>query len=183
MPSIQNSEPGWYCFKALPKREHIAALSLSRELELQCFCPRIKYEKKTKRGPVHFVECLFPGYVFVNTNLQETYRRILATRGIRDVVAFGDRVPRVPNSLIDTIKAQLDETDLKEIPAPVLSPGKEVSIIEGAFKDLNAVISGQLDSRQRIAVLLNFLGREMEVTLPASSLFVEIDNPRQKAVD
>ena len=183
MPTILESEPGWYCFKALPKKEHLAALSLHRECGLQSFCPRIRYEKKTRRGLVHFVECLFPGYVFVNTDLRENYRRIRAVRGIRDIVAFGDRVPRIPEAFIESIQARLDQQDLKDVPSPVLSPGREVVIVEGPFKDLNAIIAGQLDAHQRVAVFLEFLGRQMQVQLPASSLLVETENPRQRALD
>lgn len=183
MPTVQDCEPGWYCFKALPKKEHLAAISLQRELALTSFCPRIRYEKKTRRGRVHFVECLFPGYVFVHTDLRIHYRQIRAIRGIRDLVAFGDRVPRIPDGFIEAIQARLDTEDLKEVPSPVLSPGREVVIVEGPFKDLSAVISGHMDGHQRVAVLLEFLGRQMQVHLPAASLLVEGENPRQRALD
>lgn len=183
MPTVQDTEPGWYCFQALPKKEHLAAISLQRELAMTSFCPRIRYEKNTRRGRVHFVECLFPGYVFVNTDLRVHYRQIRAIRGIRDLVAFGERVPRIPDSFIESIQSGLDEQDLREVPSPVLSPGREVIIVEGPFKDLGAVIAGHLDARQRVAVLLEFLGRQMQVHLPASSLLVEESHPRQRAFD
>ena len=183
MPLIANTEPGWYCLKALPKKEHIAALSLAREMQMECFCPRIRYEKKTRRGKVHFIECLFPGYVFVHTDLRVTYRQMRSIRGIRDVVAFGDRVPRIPDGFMEALRTGLDEEALKEVPSPVLTPGREVVIVEGPFKDLNAVISGQLDGQQRVAVLLEFLGRQMEIKIPASNVLLQDDNPRQRAME
>ena len=58
--------------------------------------------------------------------------------------------------------------------------GLEVTITEGPFRNWNAVISGELDARQRVALLLDFLGRQMEVRLPASDFLVQEDQPKRK---
>ena len=180
MADLTAAPPGWYCFKAIPKKEHIAAELLRREAGLPALCPRITYRKQTRRGKVRFIEPLFPGYVFVQADLVEAYRRIRATRGIRDVVAFGERVPLIPDSFIDELRARLDAEQLKAIPEPALEPGQEVLITAGPFRDWKAVVTGQLDARQRVALLLDFLGRQMEVRLPASELFLETPQPRAK---
>jgi transcriptional antiterminator RfaH len=178
MPDLTRSEPGWYCFKALPKKEHIAADLLRREAALETLCPRIAYMKKTRRGKVRFVEPLFPGYVFVKADLREAYRRIRATAGIRDVVAFGERLPRIPEGFIEELRARLDNENLRALPEPVVRPGQEVTILEGPFKQWNAIVSGELDARQRVALLLDFLGRQMEIRIPVSDVLVDTENPK-----
>lgn len=178
MADFTKAETGWYCFKALPKKEHLAAQLLRREAGLETFCPRIAYQKKTRRGKVRFVECLFPGYIFIHLDPKALYRRVRATQGIRDIVSFGERVPRIPESFIEALRVRLDEENLKAIPEPVIRPGQEVTITEGPFKNWNAIVNGELDARQRVALLLDFLGRRMEIRVSATDVMVETEEPR-----
>jgi transcriptional antiterminator RfaH len=175
MPDLNNTQQGWYCFKALPKREHIACEFLRRVEGVETFAPRISYVKKTRRGKVRFVECLFPGYVFIYADLCKDYRIIRSIQGIRDVVAFGERVPQIPDEIINGLKEQIGDGDQKDLPEPGLESGKEVVIMEGPFKNLKAVVNSGMNARQRVAVLLEFLGRQMEIQIPAEDLFVEED--------
>lgn len=183
MPDLTKAELGWYCFKALPKKEHIAARLLRSEAGLETLCPRISYSKKTRRGKVRFVECLFPGYLFVRADMREQYRRIRATQGIRDIVSFGERVPGIPEGFIEQLKARLDEENLKDIPDPEIRPGQTVTVLEGPFRNWQAVVSGELDARQRVALLLDFLGRQMEVKIAAKDLLPETGPPTGKVWD
>ena len=57
-------EPVWFCLKAQPKREHMAAIALRHQFRIECFSPRLRFRKMTHRGPVWFVEAMFPGYLF-----------------------------------------------------------------------------------------------------------------------
>src|SRR4029453_16180158 len=57
-------EPVWFCLKAQPKRENLAAIALRRQYNVECFSPRLRFRKMTSRGPVWFVEAMFPGYLF-----------------------------------------------------------------------------------------------------------------------
>jgi transcriptional antiterminator RfaH len=173
MPDLGKLELGWYCFKALPKKEHIAAQLLSKVEGMEALCPRISYLKKTKRGKVRFIECLFPGYLFVRADLKHAYRLIRSIQGIRDVVSFGDRVPVLPDAFVEDLKSRIGEESTKTLPDPVIQAGQLVTVIEGPFKDLKAIVSGELSSQNRVALLLQFLGREMEVSVPLEIVMPE----------
>lgn len=178
MPDLSKTEAGWYCFKALPKKEHIAANLLSKVDGVEALCPRISYFKKTKRGKVRFIESLFPGYVFIKADLVEFYRIIRSTQGIRDVVAFGDRIPMMPEAFIEDLRQNIGEDSTKELPEPVIEAGQDVVIMEGPFKDIQAVVTGALDGHQRVALLLDFLGRQMEVSVPVDVVVPENREPK-----
>lgn len=180
MLNLVHTEFGWYCFSALPKKEHIAAELLRREAAIESFCPRIVYPKRTKRGTVKFVEPLFPGYLFVRTDLRETYRRIRAVAGVRNVVAFGGYVPVVPQAFIDDLRARMTTENLRELQPPHLQPGQRVVITDGPFKDWAAIVSGKVDSRQRVALLLDFLGRQMEIKVEQSLILPEKYEPKER---
>jgi transcription antitermination factor NusG len=85
----------------------------------------------------------------------------------------------VPDEVINDLKEQVGEDEQKDLPEPEIKPGQEVSLIEGPFKDLKAVVNSWMDARQRVAILLEFLGRQMEIQVPAKDLIVEIENPKE----
>ena len=68
--------PLWFCVKTQPKHEHIAAAGLQRRLNVNCFAPRVRYRKMTRRGAVWFVEAMFPGYLFAEFVYLEQHRRV-----------------------------------------------------------------------------------------------------------
>ena len=181
MPDIAKTEPGWYCFKALPKKEHIAAQLLKPYEGIESFCPRLAYMKNTRRGKVRFVECLFPGYVFLNADLKLHYRLIKATQGIKDVVSFGNRIPVMPEAFIEELKERLKDDDggVPMVEAPGIKPGMEVTILEGPLRNFSAIVSADLDAHQRVALLLDFLGRQMEVKLPQEDVLAKDHQPRK----
>ena len=49
-------------------------------------------------------------------------------------------------------------------------PGDEVEIAEGAMRGLRAIVTRVLPGRERIAVLMEFLGRQTMVELPRHCL-------------
>jgi transcriptional antiterminator RfaH len=172
MPNLYDCELGWYALKASPKKEHLAAQLLGRTMEMEAFCPRLRYTKRTKRGPVKFVEALFPGYLFVRTELKDNYRRIMATGGVTGLVRYGENVPAVPDAFIEQLRERLDG-DIQEEPEVVLEPGQAVTIVEGPFKDWNAVVSGLVPARDRVAILLDFLGQTLELKVTPESLMID----------
>lgn len=174
MPDLYSCELGWYAVKAATKREHLAAEIVRKETQMEAFCPRISYMKRTRRGKVRFVEALFPGYLFVRTELKSTYRRVMAISGVTGMVRYGNRVPSIPDSFIAELRSHLrDETH--EEPEADIRPGQTVTLIEGPFKDWSAVVSGAVPGKQRVALLLDFLGRVLEVEVPSDIVMTEDD--------
>jgi hypothetical protein len=41
------AEPVWFCLKAQPKREHLAATALRRQFAIESFSPRLRFRKMT----------------------------------------------------------------------------------------------------------------------------------------
>ena len=81
--------PLWFCLRAQPKREHIAATALRRQMQIECFSPRLRFRKLTRRGPVWFVEAMFPGYLFAHFVYSDRHRQVGHLHGILSIVQFG----------------------------------------------------------------------------------------------
>jgi len=82
---ISSDQPigSWFCLKAQPKREHIAAACLRRIFEVDVLCPRVRFRKSTARGLVWFVESMFPGYLFVRFDYATLHRQIILSPGVK----------------------------------------------------------------------------------------------------
>ncbi len=160
---INGSQPDsyvleWYCARTLPKHEHIAAANLRKNLGLEVFNPRLEVKKATRRGRITFIEPLFPCYVFVRCRIAESLTAMRYSSGVRNLVHFGDRIPTVPEEVIRELRSCFES----EEPMPVeeqLSAGTEVIVMEGAFMGAHAKVVRMLPAKQRVQVLLEFLGR------------------------
>src|SRR4029453_18765275 len=100
------AEPVWFCLKAQPKREHLAATALRRQFGIDCFSPRLRFRKLTRRGPVWFVEAMFPGYLFAKFVYLIQHRAVESAHGIRGIVHFGDRLATLPEDAIVALQTR-----------------------------------------------------------------------------
>jgi transcriptional antiterminator RfaH len=167
----QDIKDSWFCARTKPKCEHIAAANLGRNLGLEVFNPRLRMERSTRRGLVRTVEPLFPCYIFVrcpDTALND----VRYVTGISSLVHFGINVPTVPDAIIDELKECFDRGEPLAVEDRLL-PGAEVSVVEGAFRGVQAVVLRTLPARQRVQVLLEILGRPTLVEVDRSDLVVE----------
>ncbi len=160
------SHPLWFCLKTQPKREHIAAAALRQIPGLDVLSPRIRFRKATRRGPVWFVEAMFPGYVFAQFIYAAQHRQVQYIPGVTRVVGFGDRIGVLEPAIISQMREASGEEEVI-VYSPELRVGDSVKIAEGAFQGLEAVITQLLPARERVKVLLEFLGRELEAEVAA----------------
>jgi transcriptional antiterminator RfaH len=163
IPPIEMTGPAWYCVRTQTKHEHIAAGHLATvEGVREVYCPRIKFRRATRRGPVWFLEALFPGYLFAKFDLMEAFKAVTYTPGVRGIVHFGRRHAVVPEAVIDGLRRQVRDDEIKVFDEP-LKAGDQTEVLAGPFAGLQAVVSRVLPARERIRILLTFLGRATEV--------------------
>jgi transcriptional antiterminator RfaH len=157
-------ERAWFCVRTRQKSEHIAAAHL-RELEhVEVFNPRIRFKRPRGNHRMWVTEALFPGYVFARFNWREHLKAVHYTNGVTGVVHFGLQWPIIDDSVIAEWQASLGEEELavcEEMP----QPGEEVVITTGAFKGLLAEVIRVSNAQRRIAVLMEFLGQQVQLEL------------------
>lgn len=168
----EEREPLWYCVRTKPKSEHIAAAHLRRleyeELDIDVFCPRIRFQKATARGKVWFVEALFPGYLFARFDLAAELRAVQAQPSVSGILHFGDMFPSIDAQLVGELRSEFGGKELRQIESKIRE-GDEVEIVDGALKGLTVVVSRLLPGKERVRILMEWLGedREAEVSLDA----------------
>ena len=169
--TMQTLDQSWYCARTQPKHEHIAAASLTRNLGLEVFHPRLRMERATRRGAVRVIEPLFPGYVFVRC-MSDNLDEIRYVTGISSLVHFGLKVPTVPDAVIEELK-QCFETEEPMSVEDRLYPGAEVTVAEGSFLGFSGIVLRVLPARRRVQILLDFLGRTTLAEVDRNSLTLE----------
>lgn len=87
--------------------------------------------------------------------------------GITNIVRFGTLYASVDDAIIATLREQTNSEQIAVL-EPEVKEGDTVKIVEGALRGLEAVVTSVLSGRERVRVLLNFLGREIhaEVSRP-----------------
>jgi transcriptional antiterminator RfaH len=161
--------PLWFCLKAQPKREHLAASGLRKTFGIACFSPRLRFRKMTRRGPVWFVEAMFPGYLFAEFNYVEMNRRVGHSPGVQRLVQFGDNVATLDPDTVAALRQHADEGEIVTID-PEIEIGQAVRIAEGPFQGLEALVTQLLPAKERIRVLLEFLNRPLEIQIQISQV-------------
>jgi transcriptional antiterminator RfaH len=161
----------WHCVRTKPKHEHIAAANLGRHLGLEVFNPRLRLERATRRGVVRSIEPLFPCYLFVEC-FSSAWNDIRYVTGVSSIVRFGDRIATVPDSVVAELKECFEAEEPLEV-EDRLFPGAEVSVADGAFRGLKAIVLRMLPARQRVQILLDILGRQTLVEVDRASVTLE----------
>jgi transcriptional antiterminator RfaH len=156
--------PAWFCIRTQPKHEHVAAALLKKEPDIEVYLPRIRIRRTTNCGPKWFVEALFPNYLFARFSLATCLRKVHYTRGVRGVVHFGKNWPVIGDSIIEDLRITIKPDEVYVI-SEELQPGDAVQISGGVFHDLQAVVTRVMPGRARVAVLLEFLGRQTALEL------------------
>lgn len=159
---MHTDSPAWYCARTKPKHEHIAAANVRKCLGLEVFHPRLRVERSTRRGLVRVVESLFPCYIFVRCAIQERLNEIRYTNGVSSIVHFADRIPTVPDTVIEELKACFTAEEPMLVEERLLA-GAEVVLGEGAFAGMKASVLRILPAGRRVKVLLDILGRPTAV--------------------
>jgi transcriptional antiterminator RfaH len=174
-PANQNAkEPKeWFCLRTQTKREHIAAAILDRLDEVEVFCPRISQVKKTRTGKKRFVEAMFPGYIFAKFQFHAHSRQVVHSHGITRMVELGER-RIIPQYVVEDLKASLPE-DVIEAPDLSILPGAEIELIAGSLKGLNGKVLAQMSAQNSIQILLDFLGREIKVSIANDNVLLARD--------
>jgi transcriptional antiterminator RfaH len=159
-----SEEPVWFCLRTQPKHEHLAATALRRQVGIRCFAPRLRYPKATRRGKVWFVEAMFPGYMFAEFVYPLQHRRIEHSPGVHGIVRFGEYLATLDPQTLAALQEKTGDDETVTLD-PEIKVGQSVRIAEGPFQGLEVLVTRLLPARERVKVLLEFLGRPVETEI------------------
>ena len=104
--------------------------------------------------------------------MSESLRLVRSAAGVGAVVSFGTQVPAVPDEVLAELRAVIGADETRVLVAQFF-PADRVQISGGALHGLSAVVTQVLPARERVRVLLNFLGQQTTVEVAAAALVKE----------
>jgi transcriptional antiterminator RfaH len=112
---------------------------------------------------------MFPGYLFARFDYANCNRVVRQGPGISGFVQFGERLAMLPEPLIDEIRSQTAADEVVEI-NPDLEPGRTVQVARGPFLGLEAVITRLIPAKERVEILIEWMGRSLHAEARADDL-------------
>ena len=138
----------------------------------EVYLPRYLKKRRHARRLDTIAAPLYQGYLFVAIDLgAQRWRSIHSTIGVSRLVCRGEEPAALPEAIVEELKRRQDENGLIRLERrPRFNPGDKVRVVEGAFSDCLGLFEGMND-RERVAILLDLLGRKVRVHL--ASEFVD----------
>jgi transcriptional antiterminator RfaH len=159
----QRTTSQWYVAHCKHQKEGQAAAALRERLSLPIYLPELQ---RRERGQLRYSP-FFPGYLFVRADLGVVaLSQINALPGVLRLVAFGDLPQPVPAALVEEIRCRVGDLNANGgRVAHEFRPGDTVLLKRGPFQGLEAMFLGPTTPRERVRVLIEFLGglRQLEV--------------------
>ncbi len=150
----------WYVVYCQTRQEERADLNLRRQ-GFDSWLPRLRRTRRHARRIDNVFVPLFPGYLFVSLDLdRQSWRSINGTFGVRRLLGENERPTPVARGFIETLRETMDEAGLVAVPQDTFKNGDPVRLIAGPFADMIGTLA-RLTDKDRVAVLLNVLGREV----------------------
>jgi transcriptional antiterminator RfaH len=160
----------WYLAQTHAHSENKAAANLIRQ-GYSIYIPRYLKRRSHARRVESVPAPLFPCYLFVAFNVvTERWHSIQSTWGVSRLIRHGDAPALVPETVILNLREREDENGFVRLnPRPNLASGDEIRVVGGVFDTCLGLFEGMAE-RDRVAVLLELLGRKVRVLLDVDSV-------------
>ncbi len=160
-------QPRWFVAHTQPHAEAKATAHLNRQ-GFEIYFPRYHKRRRHARRIETVSAPLFPRYLFVAIDLGvQRWRSIYSTVGVSRLVGNGDDPTPVPDGVVEALKQREDANGFIKLDLrPPFRVGDSVRVLDGAFTSCLGLFEGMAE-RERIAILLDLLGRKVRVVLDA----------------
>jgi len=155
----------WYVVQTHSHAERKAEAHLERQ-GFTTYLPRYLKRRRHARKIELVPAPLFPRYMFVSIDVSlQRWLAIRSTIGVTQVVCTGNDPVSVPDGIVERLKASQNADGFIPLDTrPRFAPGDKIKVLDGAFADCLGLIDTVTD-RERVAILLDLLGRKVRVVL------------------
>ena len=160
----------WYVVQTHVHAENKAAAHLVRQ-GYNVYLPRYSKRRRHARRVDNVLAPLFPRYLFVGFDLESArWRSIQSTQGVSHLICHGNEPALLPQSVINELRTREDASGVIRLDLrPLYAPGDKVRVVDGVFGESFGLFEGMAD-RDRVAILLDLLGRKVRVVLDRDSV-------------
>jgi len=163
-------EPGmrWYVIRTKANKEKEIEKRLS-DLKLEVFLPWLRSRRRVGTRFQWVLVPLFPSYLFCRLDVVTSGKVVRYSPGVKDFLKFGNAIVEIGDSIIRELKERCPG-GVARIEPVAIKPGDAVRIKEGPFAGLEAIFERKMKGSERVAVLLEFLGRQTRVVVSSETI-------------
>lgn len=159
----------WYVVQTHPHAEAKAQEHLRRQ-GFSTYLPQFIKSRRHARKTERVKRPLFPRYMFVLIDsTQQNWHSIRSTIGVSSLIGGETGPVAVRDGVIDALRAREDGDGCVRPESPRFLPGAAVRVMDGVFAACLGLFECMSD-KERVAVLLDLLGRRVRVVLDAESI-------------
>jgi transcription elongation factor/antiterminator RfaH len=153
----------WYSLHTRSRFENVVYDSLSKK-SFESFLPKIKVKSKRRDRNTMIDVPLFPGYIFVRTDLSPVeHLEILKTIGAVSLIGNRKGPVAVPDENIDSLKIMVN-SDATVVTGNIINKGEKVIVVYGPFAGLTGVFA-RYKGQGRVVVNIDALGQSASVEI------------------
>ncbi len=161
----------WRVVQTRFRGERLALANLRRQ-GFEAYLPRYLKRRRHARRTEWLPAPLFPGYMFVRLDIEAMpWRPVLSTIGVRSLICYGELPAPLPPGIVEDIMAREDDAGLVVMNdgGDAFRKGDAVEVMSGAFRDRTGLFDCA-DADKRVVILLDLLGRQTRVHIPAEAI-------------
>lgn len=161
MTIITPTENLWYALHTRSRFENVVFDNLTKK-SFETFLPKMKKPSKRKDRRVVLDVPLFPGYIFVKTDLTpENHLSILKTIGVVRVLGSPRGPVPVPEESLSSLQIMV-AANQEIFTAPTFLKGETVIVTRGPFEGITGIFLKDL-GQGRVIVNIDILGQSAAV--------------------
>ncbi len=152
----------WYVLNTKPKKE-FQVERLFQEGGIEVYNPKYRQENR--------IRPFFPNYQFIHFDFPQQYQLVKYTRGVKRVVGNREGPIPVPERVLSEIRSRevAGLIELEKYGAEP-DPGDEIEVVEGPLKGLRGIFQKEIDEKQRVLILLNYVSYQGQLLIEKKKL-------------
>jgi transcriptional antiterminator RfaH len=164
-----NTTGHWYVVRTHPRAE-ARAIEQLRQQGFIAYLPKLLKQRRHARK-IETVSCpLFPRYLFVLVDITtQRWRAIRSTSGVTALLGGVNGPVPVQPGIVEALREQEDADGFFHCKTSPFARGAAIRVVDGLFASCNGFFETMSDN-QRVAILLDLLGRPVRVVLDARSV-------------
>jgi transcriptional antiterminator RfaH len=157
----------WFVVQTQSRSEEKARHHLANQ-GFTIYLPRYRRRVRHARRIETVLRPLFPGYLFVQFDPEWTrWRAINGTVGVHHILTDGELPQRVPEAVVEEIKAREDACGVVTLLPSSLARGQRVRLVDGPLAEVSGLFEEAHDDK-RIVLLFTLMGRSVRVVTSSS---------------
>jgi transcriptional antiterminator RfaH len=160
----------WYAIHTNPRQE-IRVESNLQAWGVETYLPKIKesHLNKYNNNRIWMIKPLFLRYLFARFRFNALGHKIRYTRGVRELVGFGETPLPIDDEIITLIRSRHDEFGYVKLEEEIF-PGAEVVVKDGIFKGIHGIFERNIGNSERVLILLKAIQFQAHIVVDRAAI-------------